>query len=466
MSRSRRLLSAICLSVLVTYTASEAAAAAPLDLPRRQHRLTLDGDPSDWTGPALRVALRDTAVPAPLGNAAEFRLVWDTDYLWFLAEVEDAEVYAPPPTAEGATIYQWDSIELYIDGRGDRSARMDENDTQLIVSCDGRTGAMQGDELLRSVDVWDVPKRERRGLAVRAAARLTPTGYTVEGAFPFSAVDLSEARAGRTIALDLAWNDWIEDHPRLPELLKDLENLALLKHYATEDSVEIVDPDSLGWHGLLEWEDRAYRPHSWCNGPDFGHPPSWCLATLTGRPPLAEALVARWGLAPLLGGGFGILLAVALAVDLRLRARYRRRLRELMARIEALSAPPPAADPRDWVARVDDRLADSPKESDAVGRVLAHVRAHLGEPLSVADLASGAGVSQRTLQRICREELGAPPRDVILAVKMRSAREDLATGRYRVHEVADRVGFDSPYHFSRRFKDFHGRPPSDVLPKG
>jgi len=47
---------------------------------------------------------------------------------------------------------------------------------------------------------------------------------------------------------------------------------------------------------------------------------------------------------------------------------------------------------------------------------------------------------------------------------MRSAREALASGRWQVREVAEQVGFDSPYHFSRRFKDFHGEPPSKVIP--
>ena len=468
----RHLSSISCLVISAAFTAVLAAAAAddPLELPRRQNRLVIDGDLADWRGPALRVVFDDPDLLPPLRNSGDFRLVWDAEHLWFGVAITDAEVYPPLPSATGASVYQWDSIEIYVDGRGNRSERMDENDTQLIVACDGRYGTMQGDELLRSVEDWEVPKRERLGLAVRTAARRTPTGYVVEGAFPLTAVDLAEPRAGHVIALDMGWNDWIEDHPRLPELLKDLENLAQLVHFDSEDSVEVVDPDSLGWSGLLDWEERAYRPHSWCSGPDFGHPPRWGLVRLAGRPPLAEALVERWGLGPLLGTVFVVLLGAAVAVDLRGRRRYRRRLRDLSRRLEEMppQAPPSPDAGADWLERVGDRLDgidpggdDAP---DTVGRVLAHVRDHLAESLSVGEVAAGVGVSPRTLQRTCQEELGAPPRDVILAVKMRHAREALASGRWRVREVAEQVGFDSPYHFSRRFKDVHGCPPSALIP--
>ena len=87
-----------------------------------------------------------------------------------------------------------------------------------------------------------------------------------------------------------------------------------------------------------------------------------------------------------------------------------------------------------------------------------------GRVATPLEVAEAIGVSPRTLQRACHDELGASPRDVILAVKMRRAHDLLTTGRWRVGEVAEQVGFESPYHFSRRFKDLFGRPPSAVIP--
>ncbi len=449
-----------------------------LELPHRRDNLTIDGDVADWRGPRLEVELAEPELPAPLANTGIFYLVWDPDHLWFAAIIQDAEVHAAPPSITGASLYQWDSVELYIDGAGDRERRMDEDDTQLILSCDGRHGAMQGDELLRSVADWEVPKRERRGLAVRAAGQRTASGYAVEAAFPLSAVDVARARTGQRLALDLGWNDWIEDHPRLPELLKDLENLALLARRTSEAEVAIVDPDSLGWDGLLAWEARAYRAWSWSNGRDPGHPRTWQLVELVGGPGLDEQLVQRWGPARLTGPGFVTVLALAILVDLALRRRQRRRIRDLAARVEELSArttvtdaaaPPTAAvdDERPWVSRLTARLADDATTDpgpDVAGRLLDHVRDRLDAPLPVSEVATDLGVSPRTLQRSCQQDFGASPRDVILAVKMQAARDLLASGRWRVGEVAERVGFESPYHFSRRYKDFHGEPPSSAIP--
>jgi AraC-like DNA-binding protein len=431
------------------------AAAAPLDLPHRSGVITLDGRLDDWHGARLEVSLAEPEVPAPAVNTGTFWLVWDANYLWFAAEVVDHEVHLAPRTATGASLYQWDSIEVYIDGRGDRSARMGDDDTQLIVTADGRHAVLQGDELLRSIEGWQVPKRERPGLRVRTAAALTSTGYVVEGAFHLGSAGVDEARAGHVLALDVAWNDWIEDHPRLPELLKDLENLTLLSggdHDQREPA--IADPDSVGWGGLLAWEERAYRPWSWSNGRDFGHPRTWQPVRLVGGPSLGERLAGRWGVGRLLGVVFVVVLGLAIAIDLLLRQRQRRRIRELLAAL----APPP----RDPLVAPPPTLPAAPP--DLPTRLLDHVRDHLAEPLPVAEVAAALGVSVRTLQRECRQALDASPREVILAVKMRAAHDLLATGRWRVGEVAEQVGFDSPYHFSRRFKDFHGTTPSSVVP--
>jgi AraC-like DNA-binding protein len=450
-----------------------------VDLPHRTQRITLDGRLDDWKGPRLEIHLAEPELPAPLANTGTFYLVWDATYLWFAADITDAEVIPPGPDESGASLYQWDSVEFYIDGRGDRSERMDEDDFQIIVSCDGRHAVLQGEPLLHSIPGWQVTKREKPSIGVRAAARRNDSGYVVEAAFPLAAAGIAEAKAGQMLALDVAWNDWIEDHPRLPELVWDLDNLAVLAGLQEGGEVAIVDPDSLGWDALLAWETRAYRPWSWSQTGDFGHPATWQLVRLVGAPPLPERLAQRWGVLPLVGAVVVLLLAASVMADLWLRRRYRRRIGQLMARIEALSDEPtrpaipiPAApplrpapspplellDPRDLTTP----LPDAPL--DAATRLLDHAKANLAAPLSVAEAAATLGVSLRTLQRECRVTFGASPRDVILAVKMHAAENMLTTGRWRVGEVAEHVGFDSPYHFSRRYKDFHGKPPSSAIP--
>ncbi|MCU0305163.1 MAG: helix-turn-helix transcriptional regulator [Thermoanaerobaculales bacterium] len=87
---------------------------------------------------------------------------------------------------------------------------------------------------------------------------------------------------------------------------------------------------------------------------------------------------------------------------------------------------------------------------------------HLGRPLTPADLAHGLNLSLRTLQRGLSTTLGCTPRELILAVKMREAKRRLIDDGLRVQEAARAVGFDDPFHFSRRFKAYYGVPPTEM----
>jgi len=91
------------------------------------------------------------------------------------------------------------------------------------------------------------------------------------------------------------------------------------------------------------------------------------------------------------------------------------------------------------------------------------VHAHIEDNLPAGGLAEELHVSLRTLQRGLGAALDCTPRQLILAVKMREARRLLETGRYRVSEVAYRLAFSSPHHFSSRFKSFYRKAPSQVV---
>jgi AraC-like DNA-binding protein len=93
---------------------------------------------------------------------------------------------------------------------------------------------------------------------------------------------------------------------------------------------------------------------------------------------------------------------------------------------------------------------------------IVRVHGRLSANLSPRELAADLCVSLRTLERGLAAALKCTPSELILAMKMREARRLLASGRYRVGEVADRLGFSSPFHFSRRFKAYYRVPPSEL----
>ena len=95
-------------------------------------------------------------------------------------------------------------------------------------------------------------------------------------------------------------------------------------------------------------------------------------------------------------------------------------------------------------------------------RATCHVYEHLLQPLTPADLADGLNISLRSLQRGLAATLGCTPRELILAIKMREAKRWLIEEDARVQEAARAVGFDDPFHFSRRFKAYYHVSPTEM----
>lgn len=85
---------------------------------------------------------------------------------------------------------------------------------------------------------------------------------------------------------------------------------------------------------------------------------------------------------------------------------------------------------------------------------------HLGEAISVADLAEVAGVSVPHLHRLVREQLATTPMRLVSRLRMERAQRLLSETDLTVTEIAALVGYDDPLHFSRRFRQLTGQPPS------
>jgi AraC-like DNA-binding protein len=188
-------------------------------------------------------------------------------------------------------------------------------------------------------------------------------------------------------------------------------------------------------------------------------------------------------------------LAAAVALLLWLKARDRRQIAALLERLDRLEGdrPPdlPAGElppeesteprPGDVVhgATVENpsgdvlhgrttyvqRLVDGSARGHLglADQAIVRIHRHIEENLTPQQLAHELFVSLRTLQRGLAVVLSCTPRQLILAMKMREARRLLADGQL-VSQVAERLGFTNPFHFSRRFKDFYHVAPSAMKP--
>lgn len=91
--------------------------------------------------------------------------------------------------------------------------------------------------------------------------------------------------------------------------------------------------------------------------------------------------------------------------------------------------------------------------SDSLEPTMRWMREHLGEPLTLADVATHAGVSPRTLNRRFREQAGTTPMQWRLRLRIHHAQELLETTTLSVDQIARHCGFGTAIalrqHFAR-----------------
>lgn len=88
------------------------------------------------------------------------------------------------------------------------------------------------------------------------------------------------------------------------------------------------------------------------------------------------------------------------------------------------------------------------------------VRASLTRPPRLPDLAREMGISERHLQRLCRQATGLSAHGFIDQIRLREACRLLAYTRMQVQEVGFALGFDDPAYFARAFRRGTGLSPA------
>lgn len=76
-------------------------------------------------------------------------------------------------------------------------------------------------------------------------------------------------------------------------------------------------------------------------------------------------------------------------------------------------------------------------------------------------LADLCGISEVYFRKQFSLQMGISPRQYILDIRIRRAKQLLSTGAMSVYEISETVGFSSVYHFCRAFKEKTGMTPSE-----
>ena len=84
---------------------------------------------------------------------------------------------------------------------------------------------------------------------------------------------------------------------------------------------------------------------------------------------------------------------------------------------------------------------------------------NLSEPLSLLEIADGADLSRRQIERLFRQEMGRSPARYYLEIRLDRARHLLVQSSMPVVEVAVACGFVSASHFSKCYRELYNRSP-------
>lgn len=112
-------------------------------------------------------------------------------------------------------------------------------------------------------------------------------------------------------------------------------------------------------------------------------------------------------------------------------------------------------------------IRQSSGASRDLGRALAYLRDHIGDPTSVEELARVAGMSKAVFHRRFKAATMMSPLQFIKATRLNNAAA-LIAGGMTIAEAAFDVGYRSPSQFSREFARQYGVPPrqwADSIPQ-
>jgi AraC-like DNA-binding protein len=104
-------------------------------------------------------------------------------------------------------------------------------------------------------------------------------------------------------------------------------------------------------------------------------------------------------------------------------------------------------------------MTSQPEAARRIEVSLAHMRQHLNEPLRVSQLSALAGVSVSHFFALFRCATGRAPNDFLIRLRITRACELLQFRNLSIKQVADFLGYDDQFYFSRLFKSVTGMAP-------
>jgi AraC family transcriptional regulator len=93
--------------------------------------------------------------------------------------------------------------------------------------------------------------------------------------------------------------------------------------------------------------------------------------------------------------------------------------------------------------------------------VLCYIEGNLGQPLSLAEVASVAGISVSHFKTLFRESIGQPLHQYVIRRRVERAKDLIGEDKLSISQIAFETGFSHQSHLARHMRRVLG-----VSPKG
>ena len=182
----------ICLFVLCLGLSNVIIAQdVDFEIPATNSPPVIDGvkDAMYFSSPTQSIVRIYAGNQAPAQSSASWNVLWDEEYLYFFADVNDEALQN-----DSAEAWQDDSVEFYIDGDNEKNPGPKTDDERQF------TMGWDDDGDMRGHNQGDVSLHEFVSLK-------TANGYTIEARFHWASMTGTAPAAGNLIGIDAMTND-------------------------------------------------------------------------------------------------------------------------------------------------------------------------------------------------------------------------------------------------------------------
>jgi AraC family transcriptional regulator len=92
-------------------------------------------------------------------------------------------------------------------------------------------------------------------------------------------------------------------------------------------------------------------------------------------------------------------------------------------------------------------------------RAMSYIHAHLGEQVSVDDIARATGVDARRFTRLFKKMAGVPPRRYLTQARIERVKELMHNSEKNLTQIAVEAGFADQSHMTNVFRRYAGMTP-------